>query len=239
MVSGCARCGAFSSCSRFRHPKASIETPTGIAPFLFPGIIPKGSKDENMKTLLFAVFVPLALTAQFAPTINETTVIVSTPPRYELWQGVDVAIQNVQKLGKPLILKNVLAEIDRMVGANDIRRPYRYNFSSSFSFNGRKAKGRSNRTLDADNKKKKAEFEQGVARRISQMTGKSIEDVGEPVPSRYTTKDEFVRAYVNAKMQDVDDETRKKYSRKIGGMGDYRRDLKREAEAQWRQIKGR
>ena len=87
--------------------------------------------------------------------------------------------------------------------------------------------------------KKKAEFEQGVARRISQMTGKSIEDVGEPVPSRYTTKDEFVRAYVNAKMQDVDDETRKKYSRKIGGMGDYRRDLKREAEAQWRQIKGR
>ena len=166
-------------------------------------------------SLLFAVFVPLALTAQFAPTINETTVIVSTPPRYELWQGVDVAIQNVQKLGKPLILKNVLAEIDRMVGANDIRRPYRYNFSSSFSFNGRKAKGRSNRTLDADNKKKKAEFEQGVARRISQMTGKSIEDVGEPVPSRYTTKDEFVRAYVNAKMQDVDDETRKKYSRKI------------------------
>ena len=159
MVSGCARCGAFSSCSHFGHPKASLENTDGNCALSFPGIIQKGPKDENMKTLLFAVFAPLAVIAQFVPTINETTVIVRTPPRYELWQGVDVAIQNVQKLGKPLILKNVLAEIDRMVGANDIRRPYRYNSSSSFSFNGRKAKGRLNQTLDADNKKKKAEFD--------------------------------------------------------------------------------
>lgn len=35
MVGGCVHCGAFSSCSHFGHPKASLETPTGIAPFLF------------------------------------------------------------------------------------------------------------------------------------------------------------------------------------------------------------
>ena len=36
MVSGCAHCGAFSWCYLYGHPKASLETLTGNAPFLFP-----------------------------------------------------------------------------------------------------------------------------------------------------------------------------------------------------------
>ena len=41
-------------------------------------------------------------------------------------------------------------------------------------------------------------------------------------------------AYVSYKLRNVDDETRQQYAKKIGGMGDYRRDMAREAAVLWK-----
>ena len=47
----------------------------------------------------------------------------------------------------------------------------------------------------------------------------------------------FLLAYVAYKMKTVDEQIKATYAKKIGGLGDYKRDLKREAEVMWNRSK--
>lgn len=46
-------------------------------------------------------------------------------------------------------------------------------------------------------------------------------------------------AFVAYKMENAGEDIREEYSRKIGGMNDYRREMIREATRIWREVKGR
>ena len=60
-----------------------------------------------------------------------------------------------------------------------------------------------------------------------------------PQPSQFSSKENFVSAYVSFKMNRVDDEIRARYKRKLGGMADYRRDMQSEAVKLWTEGRGR
>ena len=53
----------------------------------------------------------------------------------------------------------------------------------------------------------------------------------------FSTKDAFINAYVAYKMKTVDEQIKATYAKKIGGLGDYKRDVKREAEVMWNRSK--
>ena len=59
---------------------------------------------------------------------------------------------------------------------------------------------------------------------LAVASAKRPEDVVDCAPS----------PYVSYKLRNVDDETRQQYAKKIGGMGDYRRDMAREAAVLWK-----
>ncbi len=59
---------------------------------------------------------------------------------------------------------------------------------------------------------------------LAVASAKRPEDVVDCAPS----------PYVSYKLRNVDDETRQQYAKKIGGIGDYRRDMAREAAVLWK-----
>lgn len=56
----------------------------------------------------------------------------------------------------------------------------------------------------------------------------------EPFPLDFSTKARFVSAYVTYKVKNMDEATRRQYTRKIGGVNDYKREMTREAAELWR-----
>ena len=86
--------------------------------------------------------------------------------------------------------------------------------------------------------KAKREFSIAVAQMVARVSGGNVQDTMEealgPNPRNYHSKERFVSAYVAYKLRNVDDETRQQYAKKIGGMGDYRRDMAREAAVLWK-----
>ena len=210
----------------------------GIAPFLFPEVTKqKGQgRKQKMKTAMVAIFafLSLAVRAQFVD--QTTTVIVNTPARYQLVEGVDVAISNVIKKGKVVSLKNVLKELEEMQRARDVKLPYSYDMKFSFSSGG---KSKSSRRISAENQRRKTEFETLVKRRIDALVaGANVQDVDvcvEPKPRDFKSRDEFIKAYVTHKMGNVDDETKEKYAKRLGGLSQYKRDMKNEATKLWKE----
>lgn len=174
-------------------------------------------------------------------------------PKYALWEGVGVAIQSVMKRGESLSKISVMKELQAMASRSEVELPVTSTSprveSVTISSSG-KAKIR-RRQLSLQEKRalndRKREFESQIERYIANVAAKagiSYEAnvaagvVIEPTPDGFLSKDHFVKAYVAYKMQTVDSEIRDKYSRKIGGLGDYRRDMRREASALWNLVKG-
>lgn len=60
------------------------------------------------------------------------TVVVNTPPKFSLWEGVDVAIESLVNSGTALSVENVLKELEDMKSRNEVRLPYSY-LSKKFS----------------------------------------------------------------------------------------------------------
>jgi len=185
--------------------------------------------------------------------VDTPQVIVKQNARYQLWQGVDVAIKTVLNLGEAPTLQRVLSELEEMQRLNDVKLPYEYSFSGKVSFrtkgNGNtRMRGNSvNRTLTPKNKKRKDDFERKVAIRLADVLSRSpqyAKDVAslvpqEPTPGMFSKKEDFVKAYTAYKLQRVDDEVKVAYAKKIGGLGDYKRDMQREASDMWNHQKGR
>ena len=191
-------------------------------------------------------------------TIGESVSIVDPPrvvvrqnARYSLWEGVDVAIKSVIDSGISPSLENVLTELDEMARQNDIELPYSYSLSGKVSFstkgNGKTRMGRNtvHRTLTPQNKQRKVAFEKRVAARLSQILSgipRYAKNVAalvpqEPTPGMFSKKDDFINAYVAYKMKTIDETIRATYAKKIGGLGDYKRDMKREASVIWSHSK--
>ena len=101
------------------------------------------------------------------------------------------------------------------------------------------------RTLTPQNKQRKEDFEKRVAARLLGVLSKMPRYARnvtalvpqEPTPEMFSTKDAFINAYVAYKMKTVDEQIKATYAKKIGGLGDYKRDVKREAEVMWNRSK--
>ena len=183
--------------------------------------------------------------------VDTPQVIVKQNARYSLWEGVDVAIKAVIDSGISPNLENVLKELDEMARQNDIKLPYSYSLSGKVSFstkgNGKTRMGRNSvhRTLTPQNKQRKEDFEKRVAARLLGVLSKMPRYARnvtalvpqEPTPEMFSTKDAFINAYVAYKMKTVDEQIKATYAKKIGGLGDYKRDVKREAEVMWNRSK--
>lgn len=212
---------------------------------------------KTSAAILFCVFAWHEVEGQ-SITIGESVSIVDPPQvivrqnaRYSLWEGVDVAIKSVIDSGISPSLENVLAELDEMARQNDIKLPYSYSLSGKVSFstkgNGKTRMGRNtvHRTLTPQNKQRKEAFEKRVAARLSQILSRIpryAKNVAalvpqEPTPEMFSKKDDFINAYVTYKMKTVDETIKATYAKKIGGLGDYKRDVKREAAEIWNHSK--
>ena len=213
---------------------------------------------KTSMTVLGCIAVWLVAKGQSITIGGEGVSIVDTPQvivrqnaRYSLWEGVDVAIKSVIDSGISPSLENVLHEIDEMARQNDIELPYSYSLSGKVAFStngsGKTRMGRNSvhRTLTPQNKQRKKDFENRVATRLSNVLSKMpryAKNVSslvpqEPAPSMFTGRDDFINAYVAYKIKTIDEEVRAMYAKKIGGLGDYKRDMKREAAAIWNRSK--
>ena len=160
------------------------------------------------------------------------TVVVNTPPKFSLWEGVDVAIESLVNSGTALSVENVLKELEDMKSRNEVRLPYSY---SSKKFSTRK---KPVKFLKPEEMKKKEEFAAKVAQRLTVVLSENPQLASaipsEPQPSQFKSKKEFVDAYVSYKVENADEVIRAKYAKRLGGMNAYRFEMKREAENIWK-----
>ncbi len=161
-------------------------------------------------------------------------------PRYDSITGIDIAIRNVRAKGRAVTVATVWDELKQMDAANDIWLPgeansSEYGYLANFAGTAR-AKARWKK--EAEDPKAKREFRLAVAQKVARVSGENVqaamEEMVGPNPRNYHSKERFVSAYVSYKLRNVDDETRRQYAKKIGGMGDYRRDMAREAAVLWK-----
>ena len=155
-------------------------------------------------------------------------------PRYDSITGIDIAIRNVRAKGRTVTIATVWDELRRMEAANDISLPGEFTECNYSSRRG----GRVRTKRVVTDPKAKREFSIAVAQMVARVSGGNVQDTMEealgPNPRNYHSKERFVSAYVAYKLRNVDDETRQQYAKKIGGMGDYRRDMAREAAVLWK-----
>ena len=163
--------------------------------------------------------------------VTEVTQVLP-PPKYALWEGVDVAIKALRQRGVPITFDNVNEELYVMHKNNDIHLPYDPYW-----------RGNMKRPL-TKKKREKVTFENELRKRIEALgrsDGTEAKAVANPTPhpGQFPTKEKFINAYVAYKMDMVDDGIRARYRRKLGGMADYRREVQREAEKLWKEDRGR
>ena len=206
----------------------SLRTPSVIILLLSPG--------------MFSMIPIMNVYAQM-PVVNHTNVIVDTPSKFSLWEGVDVAIENLVNTGTALSVENVLRELEEMKSRKEVRLPYSYSHSAKYSFSSNSKRSRSavKVFLTPSEKKKKDEFAAKVAKRLAVVVSAHPEiasvislEPQEPQPRQFKTKKEFVDAYSSYKVKNADEEIKAKYAKKLNGMNSYRFEMKREAETIWR-----
>ena len=165
---------------------------------------------------------------------NTITIQPRPRPRYDSITGIDIAIRNVRAKGRAVTIATVWDELRRMEAANDISLPGEFTECNYSSRRG----GRVRTKRVVTDPKAKREFSVAVAQMVARVSGGNVQDTMEealgPDPRNYHSKERFVSAYVSYKLRNVDDETRQQYAKKIGGMGDYRRDMAREAAVLWK-----
>ena len=145
-------------------------------------------------------------------------VTIKAPARYGLTEGIDIAIRTVQGQGRALTLANVEKELERMRDSNDVDLPYKKEIHSG------------------KERQKKRDFDRMLADKLRSVV---IGDVSpEPLPKDFKTRDDFKNAYVQYKLAYIDEETKVKYAKKLGGMSQYKRDITAAAQAKWKSVFG-
>ena len=163
--------------------------------------------------------------------VTEVTKVLP-PPKYALWEGVDVAIKALRQRGVPITFDNVNEELYVMHKNNDIHLPYDPYW-----------RGNMKRPL-TKKKRDKVMFENELRKRLETLGragGGEAKAVVNPTPrpGQFPSKEKFINAYVAYKMDMVDDSVRARYRRKLGGMAEYRREMQREAEKLWKEDRGK
>ncbi len=161
----------------------------------------------------------------------DVTVVMEQPPKYDLWKGVEIAATIVTGREETVSLTSITEELYEMHKRNEVRLP----FSPRW-------RGKMTRPIIDDKKAKRkfdAQLENWLASYMSRQLKGDVRTNPQPQPSQYGNRDAFVRAYVAYKMEHCNESTRKKYSRKLGGMKDYQRDLQLEAARIWNEIRRR
>lgn len=154
-------------------------------------------------------------------------------PEYALWDGVKIACDAVICRGVQPSVSAIMEELYKMQKKNEVQLP----FNPTWKWGSKVP------TISEDMKQTQSNFENELARYIEKNCRFPFRFTGvyliQPRPSQYLKKDHFVQAFVAHKMETVSDETRKAYSKKIGKMDDYRRDMQQEAQKIWNEVKGR
>jgi len=160
--------------------------------------------------------------------------------RYDLDTGIEVAIKNVTGVGKSVTLQNVVQELKDMAKRNDVRLPCSYAPTRKTAVvAGKKVKLPDYQKRESERKSAVQAFEQRVSARIaayySQNPGvDSAQSLNpEPHPSQYKTRKAFAEAYATYKVKTAGDDIKAEYAKRIGGMNEYRRKMRHEAENVW------
>ncbi len=82
----------------------------------------------RLAVLCVVICLPLmSALAQFSfPQPVPPTVNVEMPPKFSLWEGVDVAIRNLVENGLKLSVKGVINELEAMQRRHEVKLPYQY-----------------------------------------------------------------------------------------------------------------
>ena len=167
----------------------------------------------------------------FDQVIVSPVVNVVTPPKYSLWEGVDIAINSVINTGTTVSIENVIKELEDMQDRHEVSLPY--------SYSGRKK----SEWLKPKDRQAKTEFKAKVKRRLAVVLSENPRLASavpaEPQPALYESRKEFIDAYASYRVKDADEDIRAQYAKKLAGMNEYRREMKREAELIWKQASKR
>lgn len=67
---------------------------------------------------------------------------------------------------------------------------------------------------------------------------KSASGIDEPNMMRFAMRSDYEKAYMAYKVELIDDEIRERYAKKMGGLNQYKRDMRNEAIANWKERFG-
>lgn len=149
---------------------------------------------------------------------QQINVRIKAPARYTLHEAIDVAIESLRSIGTPLTVRNLRKELSRMAAANDVVLP---------------GEGlRSSARIQSDR-----DFEKLLSKKINAVVQEST-GIREPEVVNFASRTGYVNAYVAYKVSMIDDDVRATYAKKLGGLNQYKRDMKNEALANWKVIFG-
>lgn len=175
----------------------------------------------NLKicVLLIAISGMLPIWGQsIIKQVVNVDVEVKSPARYTLHEAIDVAIESLRSIGTPLTVKNLHKELRRMAAAHDVVLP-----------------GEGLRSWDR--RQSDRNFEKLLAKKINIIMQEST-GIAEPEVANFASRTNYVDAYVAYKVSMIDDEIRATYAKKLGGLNQYKRDMKNEAIAKWKAVFG-
>ena len=155
-------------------------------------------------------------------TVNVIVETPPPPPRYQLMEGVRVAIENVRASGRPVTVESVLKELEDMQDANDVALPYHYYKASTTGKNNRGF-------LRGDQKQKYIEFKTKVDTVIKKMYGDAPNANSVLDPRKYKTEKAFADAYVDYMTENITEEEKLKWKGRIDGIRGFQRQKRAEA----------
>ncbi len=137
----------------------------------------------------------------------ETTVVEVVNPKYSVAEAIELCVNDMNERGEPLNENNLRKALNRMTKAEVLLPP-------------------------------KKDLNQLIRNAVQKYQARAQKNVvltnPPPVVSDYGSEKEFVSAYVDYKEDNILPFEKEQWSRKVGGMNEFRRAMKNEAVKIWR-----
>ena len=140
----------------------------------------------------------------FERTVVETVIV---DPKYSVAEAIELCVNDMNERGEPLNENNLRKALNRMTKAEVLLPP---------------------------KKDLNQLIRNAVQKYQARVQKKIMQDNPPPVVSDYASEKEFVSAYVDYKEDNILPFEKEQWSRKVGGMNEFRRAMKNEAVKIWR-----
>ncbi len=135
------------------------------------------------------------------------TEVVVVDPKYSVAEAIELCVNDINERGEPLSENNLRKALYRMTKAEVLLPP---------------------------KKDLNQLIRNAVQKYQARVQKKIMQDNPPPVVSDYRSEKEFVSAYVDYKEDNILPYEKEQWSRKVGGMNEFRRAMKNEAIKIWR-----